>query len=51
MAVDAGVINVGEKVIAIGGTGVGADTALVLTTANTLYFFDPKIHEIIAKPE
>ena len=47
MAADTGQIKVGEKVIAIGGTGVGADTALVLTAVNTIDFFDLKIHEII----
>jgi hypothetical protein len=50
MACDAGLIPSGEEAISIGGSGVGADTAIVLTAANTHRFFDTKIHEIICKP-
>lgn len=50
MACDAGLINSGEEVISIGGSGVGADTAIVLTPSNTHRFFDSRIHEIICKP-
>jgi hypothetical protein len=50
MAADAGLIPVDRGVIAIGGTGRGADTALVIKPATASRFFDLKIREIIAKP-
>jgi hypothetical protein len=51
MAADAGLIPVDRDVIAIGGTGGGADTALRIQPANAAKFFDLKIREIIAKPK
>ena len=50
MALDAGLIKFGERVIAIAGTGRGADTATVLTPNHSNHFFATKIHEIICKP-
>jgi uncharacterized protein len=50
MAADSGLISVKENVISIGGTGGGADTAIVLQPANVQDFFDVKVHEIIFKP-
>jgi hypothetical protein len=50
MAADAGAIPVDRDVVAIAGTGNGADTALLLRPANTTNFLDLDIHEIIAKP-
>jgi len=50
MAADAGLVSVKEEVVCIGGTGSGADTAVVLTPANAQDFFDLKVHEIICKP-
>ncbi len=50
MATDAGLIPVDREVIAIGGTGRGADTALVIKPATASRFFDLEIREIIAKP-
>lgn len=50
MALDAGLIPFGREIIAIGGTGRGADTALVLTPAHSRQFFATWIHEIICKP-
>lgn len=50
MAADAGLVNQGENVIAIGGTGLGADTALVIKAAHVQYFFDLRVQEIICKP-
>ena len=50
MATDAGLVRAGEEVIAIAGTGKGADTAIVLAASNTHTFFDTKILEIICKP-
>lgn len=50
MAADAGVIPVDHAIVAIAGTGRGADTAIVIQPANTTNFLDLDIHEIIAKP-
>ncbi|MFC1913009.1 pyruvate kinase alpha/beta domain-containing protein [Chloroflexota bacterium] len=50
MAADCGLVSSGEDVIAIGGTGLGADTALVIKAANTHRFFDLKVQEILCKP-
>ncbi|RLE67297.1 MAG: hypothetical protein DRJ47_00295 [Thermoprotei archaeon] len=50
MATDAGYVNPGEEVISIGGTGRGADTALVITAAPSEMFFDLKIKKVLAKP-
>lgn len=50
MAADAGLVRTGEDVIAIGGSGKGADTALVLQPVNSMNFFDLVVKEIICKP-
>jgi hypothetical protein len=50
MAADAGLIPVDRDVVAIAGTGRGADTALRIKPANSARFFDLKIREVIAKP-
>jgi len=50
MAVDAGLIRTDEDTIGVGGSGGGADTALVVKPANTHMFFDFRIREIICKP-
>jgi len=50
MVADAGLVRVGEPCIAIGGTGQGADTAVVLIPANAQQFFDMRVMEILAKP-
>jgi len=50
MAADAGLIPADKDVVAIAGTGRGADTALRIHPANAARFFDMKIREIIAKP-
>jgi len=50
MAVDAGMARTDEDIIAIGGTGRGADTAVVLRPVNTSDFFDMKVREILCKP-
>jgi hypothetical protein len=51
MAADAGLVRTGEDVISIGGTGKGADTALVLKPVTSDHFFDLRIREVICKPE
>jgi len=50
MAADAGLIGIDKDVIAIAGTGRGADTAVLVRPASTSDFFNLKIKEIIAKP-
>lgn len=50
MAADAGLIPVDRDVIAIGGSGKGADSAYVIKPANSTNFFDLFVKEIICKP-
>jgi hypothetical protein len=50
MAADAGLLDMGHEVIAIGGTDEGADTALVLAPAYAREFKELEIREILAKP-
>ncbi len=50
MALDAGLIPYGKDIISIGGTGSGADTAIVIRPAHSHHFFDTKIKQIICKP-
>ncbi|MCW4048259.1 MAG: hypothetical protein NWE89_00850 [Candidatus Bathyarchaeota archaeon] len=50
MACDAGLIRTDEECVSIGGSGGGADTAIVLKPSNTHRFFDTRIREIICKP-
>lgn len=50
MALDAGLILYQEDVIAIGGTGRGADTAVIIRPGHASSIFDTYISEIICKP-
>jgi hypothetical protein len=50
MACDAGKVESGKDVIAVTGTGRGADTVLLIKSANSRRFFDMKIVDVIAKP-
>ena len=50
MAADVGAIPTGKDVIAIAGSGKGADTAVVIKSAPSHSLFDIVIREIIAKP-
>jgi len=50
MAADAGLIPTDKEIIAVGGSGAGADAAIVLRAAHMNNFFDLEIREIIAKP-
>jgi hypothetical protein len=50
MACDAGMIDSEKEVIAVAGTGRGADTILVIKSENSRRFFDIKIVGVIAKP-
>lgn len=50
MALDAGLIPYGEEIIAVGGSGHGADTAVIIKPENAANILDTKIKEIICKP-
>jgi len=50
MAVDSGLIPYMEPVIAIGGTGRGADTSIIIRTSHANKILDTQIDEIICKP-
>jgi Uncharacterized conserved protein len=50
MALDAGLIPHGEKVIVVGGSGSGADTAVIITPAHAKKVLKTRIHEILCKP-
>ena len=50
MAADAGLIMTGEPVVAVGGTGRGADTAMVLRPEVSSNIIKTKIDRLICKP-
>ncbi len=50
MAADAGLVRTDEDIIAIAGTGSGADTAIVTQPVNSQDFFDLRVKEILCKP-
>ncbi len=49
MAADAGAIPIAD-IVAVGGTGSGSDTAVVIRPAHMNNFFDARIREIIVMP-
>ena len=50
IAADQGAIGVEDEVLAVGGTGSGADTVCVILPANTVRYFDLQVREIVAMP-
>ncbi|MDA8442369.1 MAG: hypothetical protein M0Z55_08330 [Peptococcaceae bacterium] len=50
MALDAGLIPYGTPIMALGGSGRGLDSALVLRPHHSSQFFETKIMEICCKP-
>ena len=50
MAADAGLVDVNREVLAIAGTGEGADTCIVLKPSYSRKFLDLKVKEIVAMP-
>lgn len=50
MAADAGLIPTDVEIVAVGGSGKGADAAVVIKPAHMNNFFDIEIREIIAMP-
>ncbi len=49
-ACDAGLLPEGERVIAVAGTGRGADTVAIIDAHTSDRFFDIRISQIVAKP-
>jgi len=50
MAVDSNALPSGEKVVSVAGSHAGADTAMVLTAAESGRIRDMQLHEILCKP-
>ena len=50
MAADAGLVRTDQEIVAIAGTGKGADTALVIKPAHTHDFFELGVKEVLCKP-
>lgn len=50
MAADAGYVMTGEPIVAVGGSGRGADTAMVIRPAVSSNILNTKIDRIICKP-
>jgi len=50
MAADAGLLDIKQEVIAVAGTGEGADTAIVCKPAYARTFRELEIREVLAKP-
>jgi len=50
MAADAGLISTQEPCMSIGGSGQGADTAILLIPVHAQNFFDLRVLEVLAKP-
>ena len=50
MAADAGLLDMRKEVIAVAGTGEGADTAIVVKPAYTRAFKKLQVREILGKP-
>ena len=50
MALDAGLVPYGEEIVAVAGSGTGADTSCVIVPAHSNNFFDTVIKEIICMP-
>ncbi len=50
MAVDSGLIPYGEEVVAIGGTGWGADTACVVKPGHSNEVFETDVLEVLCRP-
>ena len=50
MACDGGHVGIGEQVVAVAGTGNGADTAIVATAASSTAVASLRVNQIICKP-
>lgn len=50
MAADCGAVQVGKPVVCVAGSHAGADTAMVISPAESNRMRDLKLHEILVKP-
>ena len=50
MAVEHGLISMDEDIVAIGGSGKGADTAMVLKSGSAVSIFETKIKALLCMP-
>jgi len=50
MAAEHGLVSPDEEIVAIGGSGTGADTALVIKPAYAAHFFETRIRAILCMP-
>ncbi len=50
MALDAGLIPYGEEIMVLGGSGKGADTAMVIQPDHSKNFFNSKVKELVCMP-
>ncbi|MEW6262267.1 MAG: hypothetical protein AB1641_04245 [Thermodesulfobacteriota bacterium] len=50
MAADGGCVEIGEKIIAAAGTGIGTDTAVVAVASSSNKISSLRLQEIICKP-
>ncbi len=50
MALDAGLVPYGRDILAIGGSGRGADTAVVVRPSHAKTFFETRVVEIVCRP-
>lgn len=50
MALDAGLVPYGKEVVAVGGSGSGADTAAIIVPEHSNNAFGLRVHEILCKP-
>ena len=50
MAADQGLLPVDREALALGGSGKGADTALVITPSYSGAFFKTQVHEVVCMP-
>jgi hypothetical protein len=51
MALDAGLVPYGKQVVAVGGSGSGADTATIIVPEHSNNVFGLRVHEILCKPQ
>ena len=51
MALDAGLVPYGKRVVAVGGSSSGADTAAIIVPEHSNNVFELKVHEILCKPK
>lgn len=50
MALDAGLIPQGEEIIAVGGTGRGADSACIVRPGHSNRVFSTEVREVLCRP-